>query len=187
MEKKSTSVVIVAGIIGLLVGLALAKIIPGSSDRWLDALVGFSSFFLVVATAALVIVAWRQAHASYIAVEEMKRQGAPAVVLFFRLNPDDPDNIDIVLKNFGLRPAYDVEITSSPALEYDRREARAFPDNGVKFLAPGQSIQMLYCQTFVDLDYDVTTTWGDGLTGRRVGVHQPLSLRHFVHDEVTTC
>ncbi len=167
---------------------------------------GVGALALVVVTWVLVNATARQAKASAEAVEamreqaessaaqleEMRRQGAPAVVLFFRPDPDGPNNIDIVLKNFGLRPAYDVEITSSVPLEYDRRKVRAFLDNGVKFLAPGQAIEMPYCflvdiaNELVPWDYDLTVSWGDGLTGSRIEVHQPLSLRDFVHDEVTT-
>ncbi len=128
-------------------------------------------------------------------VQEMKRQGAAAVALFFDVAPDNPNMIDIVLRNVGLRPAHHIEITpvdGSQPLTSNACRANAAPDNlgfpfkPVVLLPPGGFYRRpFYDRTRgpqLDLDYRVTLSWGDGLIGRVFAPPQDMTLRGFIPD-----
>ena len=158
---------------------------------------GFSSLALVLVTTALVVVAWKQANASHRAVEEMRRQGEPSVALFFQCDRGNEDKIYIVLKNFGLRPAYNIEIAAaddSPPLRTNSLDIDDFLSRGASFLAPGQSLRRGFrsrgdvfpesgaepdAALAQQLDYDVQVSWDDESGRKRGPVKQPISLRDF--------
>lgn len=176
-----------------------------------QSVVGLSSLALVVVTILLVVVAWKQANASAravgemsrqaessaAAVEEMRRQGEPSVALFFHVDPGKEDKIYIVLKNFGLRPAYNIEIAvanESPPLRTNSLAIDDFLSRGASFLAPGESLRRGFrsrgdvfpesgaetdAALAQQLDYDVQVSWGDESGEKRWTVKQPISLRDF--------
>ncbi len=157
------------------------------------------------ATKQLAISTQDLAESSNTTVEEMKKQGAPSVVFFFSSDADQAGVICAVLKNFGRRPAYNVEIEISPPLKppsyvekyldpWDRSDFQ----NGVPILVPGQCIRTVLCvhadvfpseqysddgYSFVPaptlpLDYDVQVTWLDKIEEK--GEEKPYQIRYTI-------
>ncbi len=187
MNNKWLSKPMLGALAGFLAGLLLVTVGPLASATWL----------LVLVTAGLLVATWKQANASHRAVEEMRRQGEPSVVLFFHVDPGNEDKIYIVLKNFGLRPAYNIEIAAandSPPLRTNFPDIDDFLSGGASFLAPGQSLRRVFrsrdnvfpesgaepdAALAQQLDYDVQVSWDDESGEKRWTVKQPVSLRDF--------
>lgn len=172
----------------VVIGLIVAVYIDQTSND------GKSTGSILILGVTALAVVW-YADATRQMVEEMKRQGAAAVAVFFDVAPENPNVIDIVVKNVGLRPAHHIEITpvdGSPPLTSNACRADASPDNlafpfkPVVLLAPGQ----FYRRPFYDrtrspelnLDRRVTLSWNDGLIGKIFAPPQDMTLRDFMPD-----
>lgn len=120
--------------------LGARTIRPMSPEAW-SAWAGWATALIALVT---VIVAGRYASQQVkVARETRDEQAQPNVVLFTEPNPEVPQVLEIVLKNFGATPAYEVKIivnskiTSTPNLETGEKLADVqIPDFPI--LAPGQ-------------------------------------------------
>lgn len=114
---------------------------PMSPEAW-SAWAGWATALTALVT---VIVAGRYASQQVkVARETRDEQAQPNVVLFTEPNPEVPQVLEIVLKNFGATPAYDVKIivnskiTSTPNLETGEKLADVqIPD--FQFSRPAKS------------------------------------------------
>ncbi|MFD4351492.1 hypothetical protein ACFWPX_02985 [Nocardia sp. NPDC058518] len=134
------------------------------ADEWAAIAAVASCASAVVALSAVLVAGWfarqqviaagKQVDAALKQVEESRKlreeQSQPNVVIFVEKNPAVSKALELVVKNFGTTPAYNVELTFDPkpqvsphAVGDTEIEDLWYPDE-IPFLAPGQEWRTLW-------------------------------------------
>ena len=110
-----------------------------------------------VATAAYAILTWKLTAET----RRMRQaQTEPMVSIWFAPRPESINFVDLIVRNTGLGPAFDVEFVVTPDFEYDNGRFLSqlnLMANGVPYLAPGQTIQFFLTSLIERFDQKINT------------------------------
>ena len=99
------------------------------------------SAIVALATVVYAILTWRLVTET----KEMRKvQTEPKISVIFQPREEWINLIDLVIKNIGLGPAYDIKFEIKPDFEYRQGHFLSklnFVKNGIKYLAPNQKMQ----------------------------------------------
>jgi len=123
------------------------------------------SAIVALATVVYAILTWRLVTET----KEMREvQTEPKIAVIFQPREEWINLIDLVIKNIGLGPAYDIQFEINPNFEYRQGQFLSklnFVKNGIKYLAPNQKMQFFLTSLVQDFEkktktpFDVKVTY----------------------------
>lgn len=120
--------------------------------------------FMLIFTGVVAFATVVYAILTYMLVSETKEmreaQTEPRVSVVFQPREEWINFIDLIVKNIGLGPAYDIKFDVKPDFEYRNGQSLSqinFIKNGVKYLDPNQKIQFFLTSMVENFDKKVKT------------------------------
>jgi hypothetical protein len=116
-----------------------------------------------------------------------REQAAPYVIVKLEPSEASPEIIDFVIENIGSTPAFDIALSVTPDMQR-AKEIGAYPfmgakvfREGIKMLAPGQSVRMYFDSVRERLNADLSSEFEVIVTARDSRRHRVLP-GHFSLD-----
>lgn len=166
-----------------------------SADWWV-AVAAIAAVVQALILAVAAVVAWKQVSE---ARTLRKAQTRPYVIAYLRLHTESPSFVEIVVENIGATPAESVHVEVDPPFKSsldqgvsDRVADWGLVAKGVAQIAPHQQLSTLadvlhsrFGNDELPRKYDVTITYGDGLTHEKFTSSSVLDFdafhgKHFI-------